>query len=683
MSHRQGQSAGEIAAIERLIQRFIARYRLQRAVQGALEGACLGLMLALIGVAAMRTGWADPDKWWLWALITALFTAAGALFRGLRPIDPLIAAQTLDRTHGLHDRLSTALALARQDDLTRQDHEFVAAQLRDALRFIDQVDPRKAAPWRRPADTRLLAILALAVIAVGIVPAKDHRQPLPPPLQIHHDAVLDELTLALEKDRLDELRRQLEELPDQKAEQILDEIEALLEAVENRQITERQFLEAIDEILARHFADDSTEAELETMADVLAQAAEQARQDHKEFLAENPELQEALEALEESDLSAASEALAKFAEKLKAEELTSEQAEQLADLFESFADKLDDHQEMLQELFEKNRDLFEELSRQFENSPDGLTQEQQDLLNDAEQAMKDAEEALEDFNNSDSKRRLETLARHLTDTAEETRKGMGDAEDAGDEESLEEDHRQHDRQNDEEQRGDDDGPNYQNEIGRKMDDAARELKEMDKERQRSEQRQQARRQLEEMRETMARQNRSEGQESDQRRGEQMQDFMDRARGEEPGEQEGDSGQEQQGPGSEQAQQGGEQVEGNESGDGQQQDMGPGQEGDHDQEGSGNQAGKDGASDDRLDADAQELDAQRQLEVVQAQESQEGRSRSEIIKSAGEEGFATVDYRDVFVDYESIAEEVMEREEVPDGYRFYIKRYFQLIRPQDR
>src|SRR5699024_5222912 len=59
----------------------------------------------------------------------------------------------------------------------------------------------------------------------------------------------------------------------------------------------------------------------------------------------------------------------------------------------------------------------------------------------------------------------------------------------------------------------------------------------------------------------------------------------------------------------------------------------------------------------------------------------GPTKSEIIKAASEKGFATTEYKDVYVDYESVVEEVMEREEVPAGYRYYIKRYFELIKPR--
>jgi hypothetical protein len=59
----------------------------------------------------------------------------------------------------------------------------------------------------------------------------------------------------------------------------------------------------------------------------------------------------------------------------------------------------------------------------------------------------------------------------------------------------------------------------------------------------------------------------------------------------------------------------------------------------------------------------------------------GPTRSEVILDAADRGFATTSYRNVYTEYRSHAEEVLERDEIPPGYRFYVERYFQLIRPR--
>jgi hypothetical protein len=60
----------------------------------------------------------------------------------------------------------------------------------------------------------------------------------------------------------------------------------------------------------------------------------------------------------------------------------------------------------------------------------------------------------------------------------------------------------------------------------------------------------------------------------------------------------------------------------------------------------------------------------------------GPSRSETILGAAQKGFATTAYRRVYGDYSAVTEEVLSKEQVPPGYRYYVKRYFQLIKPRE-
>ena len=60
----------------------------------------------------------------------------------------------------------------------------------------------------------------------------------------------------------------------------------------------------------------------------------------------------------------------------------------------------------------------------------------------------------------------------------------------------------------------------------------------------------------------------------------------------------------------------------------------------------------------------------------------GPSRSQTILGSAEKGFASTSYKRVYGDYTAVVEEVMSKEKVPPGYRFYIKRYFQLIKPRE-
>jgi hypothetical protein len=68
--------------------------------------------------------------------------------------------------------------------------------------------------------------------------------------------------------------------------------------------------------------------------------------------------------------------------------------------------------------------------------------------------------------------------------------------------------------------------------------------------------------------------------------------------------------------------------------------------------------------------------------VQGSDTGQGGSRSQVILGAAERGFASRAYKKVYTEYHQVAEESFAKDEIPGGYRFYVKRYFQLIRPRD-
>jgi hypothetical protein len=68
--------------------------------------------------------------------------------------------------------------------------------------------------------------------------------------------------------------------------------------------------------------------------------------------------------------------------------------------------------------------------------------------------------------------------------------------------------------------------------------------------------------------------------------------------------------------------------------------------------------------------------------VAGQDTGQGGSRSEVILGAAERGFASRGYKKVFTEYHTVAEEALNKDEIPGGYRFYVRRYFQLIRPRE-
>jgi hypothetical protein len=68
--------------------------------------------------------------------------------------------------------------------------------------------------------------------------------------------------------------------------------------------------------------------------------------------------------------------------------------------------------------------------------------------------------------------------------------------------------------------------------------------------------------------------------------------------------------------------------------------------------------------------------------VEGTDTGQGGTRSQVILGAAERGFSSRSYKKVYTEYHQVAEESLTRDEIPGGYRFYVKRYFQLIRPRE-
>ena len=68
------------------------------------------------------------------------------------------------------------------------------------------------------------------------------------------------------------------------------------------------------------------------------------------------------------------------------------------------------------------------------------------------------------------------------------------------------------------------------------------------------------------------------------------------------------------------------------------------------------------------------------ESVQGTQGQ-GPSRKVTILTSAQKGFASESYKRVYADYQKIVEEVIRQDKVPQGYKYFVKRYFENIKPQ--
>ena len=99
-----------------------------------------------------------------------------------------------------------------------------------------------------------------------------------------------------------------------------------------------------------------------------------------------------------------------------------------------------------------------------------------------------------------------------------------------------------------------------------------------------------------------------------------------------------------------------------------------------QPGNGVQAGTE--HDEHIRGASTTIQANMRTVQVGGQQRGNGPSRSQIIRTAAADGFTSQSYRDVHAEYWNHAQEVVHGGDVPPGYRSYVRRYFQLIRPRD-
>jgi hypothetical protein len=430
------------------------------------------------------------------------------------------------------------------------------------------------------------------------------------------------------------LKKKLAENPsDEEAQRQLKKVQRELEQLEREKEDKKRELEKVERELKKQHED----------LIVKLQKLRSEEQELKKRLEKNPKDEEARRKLEE---------IQKQMEELK--EKAEEAERRLKERSE--AQKAEERTQRMQELRDEERRLKKKLA---ENPNDEESQRQlkktQRELEQLEREQRERDEA---------RRELEQLERDMQRAAEEMRKQL---------EKMTPEQRQAMEQ-------------LQKDLSRMQD----EIRKLQKQQKGRGQAQMALGSIKTVLRRIARSTMGPGQGQGQQgpgqgqgQGKSMKDFLQRAKGQGQGEEvlvEGEGGKDGQqiltiGPGGDQT------VilpglGGPGGGKGGQEKDGQG--------GPGGGKGGDGAGtqhDPNLQGDPTQLNGNRKLTKVTGKEGA-GPTRSETILGAAEKGFATSSYRRVYGDYTAVSEEVMSKQRVPPGYRFYVKRYFQMIKPRD-
>jgi len=612
------------------------RVRLQRSLDAGALLLLAGLGVAGVVLAFGKAGWLSEGEVIRWLLASGALPLLGALVGALRPIPRLVAAQMLDRSHALRSRVASALEFAQLPEGERTP--FMRAAIGDALSHAPGLSPARAMPLRAPRDLVACAGLAIGVGVLGVFEVPDRvRVPVPPqlaPLLLHQDDLLafrgglDELMNNRENaDEVREVARDFNQLMEDLADRRLDRTEAL------RRIRD----------LERRLAEGRS-ADAESLRDALRELGNEMRRADL--------TRAASDALRDGDAGRAEQAMRELAESLRQEAPSRAELDRLRQALERAAE----HQ---------TPDQAEELERQRQEMQRLLQRQQKQQVGERERRLLERRrrelERLErqQQEHEQQRRQLERLQRELQRAAEDLNR------------------------------------NQRDQAADSLERGAEDLNRMARQQLSEEQMRQLEQQLRQLRELMRRQQQAQNGQGGQNGQGRMDRFVLRAQGQGdgqgvplrmPGGQQGQGGQNGQGQ-----EQGGPQQ-----GQGGQMTLAPGQ-GNAQLElpGMGQQPGQGGEGSDRADEgpgigvghdptmldDPTSLDASRQNTRVEGEDG-DGPSRSEVILSAADRGFASRGYRNVYTNYRDHAEEVLETDEIPAGYRFYVRRYFQLIRPRE-
>lgn len=689
------------------IHSLVAAARRRLKLQSALDSAVLAVIpaaAAAAGVVFLVRSETLSETLGL-ALLAACgaIVLAGGLLGWTRRIPDTFVATRVDRASGLSDRLATAIAfeadLRRGGELDDETKAFMEAAIDDAVRAAPRANVKAATPMSWPRDSKAAGVFLLAAVIVSLLylppiardpviamcePAAAARQAeivirgarlteagtllvgaapavivewqpdrirarvpdkaavgktvlvveaggrrsKPHPFEVLPDGqrlrdrseplALAEEDIDYTRDLLDELKRTAAENQDQELGDLSKQIEKLLDDAEMGKLSREELLDKLQEAHDKYMQGGNEK--------MLEEAASDLQKSGKEL--EKSELTKELgKALSKGDMEAAKQEMEKLAEKLAKGEVSEKQAQEAAKAMEKTAREMEKRQAERESSSDKKVQQAEkEVQKAQEKVAKAKSptekQEAERRLQDKQKQLDQAQKEQKDQQASEEKRTLKRLQRNMKQASEQMRD-----------------------QNQENRRM----------ASRTMQDMARDTGKVDSDQRKMTNQKKVASQLDDLKEAMRRAKRggTRGPEDRFGRNKRNADFQRRARGGQGSRQAWKPGQGQKGAG-----------QGNQPG------------------GKGTQPGGSSYGDEHdpdLLGDPTKRVGNTKDESVSGVQGK-GPSIKETIVSAAQKGFATKAYKEVYGRYKPAIEEVINSEKVPSGYKYYVKKYFQKIKP---
>jgi hypothetical protein len=626
------------------------RLRLQAAFDGAARAAVLAAALMLGAVYLWRLRVFGGRGLGLAGVLAVAIVVAGALERALRRIPLDRAALAIDVSHALHDRLRSALAFSAETAPT----PFMLAAIADAAEVAQTVDPRRAAPWHRPEPLAAAAVVATVAVIVGLLQFPSHAHiaalpPLPPRLSV------DRALLEPERQAAAELAAIAAQSGDEDTKRLAEQLNQLLQQIDAEELTRKQAFDKLAQLENKYLQ--ASDGQLDELKQKLRKAGTE--------LAKSKKLAETGRALQEDDPAKAQKELQKLAAEAEARskdprpdsKFEQQQREEMARALEEAARQQEKTAEEKKQQQEEQRLRDEErrLEKELAEKPDDPELQRKLQRNQRELQRLEREKQAK----AEQQRQLQRLQRELERAAEQLRQKLS--------------------------------PEALQQLSEQMRQMQNEMTKLGNQGR-------AQMQIAEIKEVLRRAGKSSpGQNGpggkDGKSGQGQSQQAANGKGQKgKGKGKGDKSEERLREFDQRA--GGKSdtlILGENGGKSDTQlllpmPMGPGQQkpGPSGKEPGQELPGGDGIGkehDANLMGDATALGGKRHDTRVEGAQGA-GPSRSQTILGSAEKGFASTGYKRVYGDYTAVVEEVMSKERVPPGYRFFIKRYFQLIKPRE-
>ncbi len=600
-----------------------------------------GLILAALAVISARL-LLTPMNWTLAAVIPIPLVLAWAAVRrrSLRA-----TARRVDAHYRLHDRLGNAIEFAEQSGKIPKDDPRTLAMaelaIADGARAVSGLAAKPVVHFVVPRP-RLLDGLALSLLlAALLLPQRVVEQP---DERLAGGSAVPELETDDEKRGLDmtraePLREELKRLEASKEEEIAriaNELLGVLQDLETGEIDRGEALQKLEQLDKELI---EAEAKLEEELQEDPRLMNEAMRELAEDLREHEVMREVAEALAKSDAEEVEEELRELMEKAEAEggDLKEELDKAHAEMERSLERTAGENTGTENAMEEAER----ELQRQQKNPAEDPEEQ--------ERALERKKERLEELQRQSE--REQAAREKMKELQELSRQSQGNSQQSGQKQKRQD---------------------SQQKLSKGAGQASKQSRQQQ--------------QTSEVRDAMDQakafvQREGQNGESQQRRNQQQQKFAKAAKGQKGKDGkpatmlvEGEVGDSPDGMMMGEGQEGQGEGEGEGEGDGQGQGQGQ-------QPSNGQGPGIGDGSVEALGDEETRRDVNAKNERVDADQGK-GLTRSEVIETASQEGFATESYKRVYRDYKSFAQSAMDSDELPEGQRRRVKRYYQMIQPQD-